>query len=370
MLCGLTVGSGGVRVDQAVHARIDSVRVSGSAGVGVEIAPGSSVSIVSSEVRDSSSHGIAAIDAANGTRVDLDRTLIVGSGESGIWMQCDAGCDCGASIPLPEGDTAPSAASLTATATLVQRNRIVGVSLEGVGATLDNVEIVDTRLGDIVSYGQYGGGLNISGCSRVAATRLGLRRNASFGVLVDDSSASLGGEEPEAGVEIVQNVMGLWMKDISRSSAQAVVLDNGLIQDNRGVGLGISGNSRGFVICRSTVTGTATEPVPVGVGDRKEVGDGVNWLDGSVGMLEDVELSNNARASLLIDGSVPHIDGSLRQGIVNLRLTGGDELKGILQQGCKLEDGCQSPQTGSTPITSERSKVFEVALPPDFSTSL
>jgi hypothetical protein len=340
-LCGLLVGASGVQIQGATNVAIDSVRVSGSAGVGIDAAPGSTVTITRSEIVGSGSHGLTALGATDSTSIALDQTVITGSSGAGLWMQCQAACGC--------------AAQLTAKTSVVHDNHVVGLSLVGITASMDVVDVGRTLPGDKTNTGQYGGGLSITGCANASATNLAVHDNASFGVLVDGASATFGNTTGD-GADISGNLMGLWIQNVSVT--QTVHLENGNLEGNRGVGIGVSGGSHGIIICRSKVSSTVSQALPVGGGGVKEVGDGLNWLDGSEVTIEDLTLSGNARASLLIDGSA---HGTL----TNVTLAGGDESKGILQQNFPA-GGSQPGVTNSPPITTTAGAMFALPLSPSF----
>ena len=141
-----------------------------------------------------------------------------------------------------------------------------------------------------------------------------------------------------------------------------VHVENASIADNTAVGLGLGGASKGIIIiCKTAITGTQVATVPVfendmDLGTAKEVGDGLDWLDGSEATMDELSLSGNARASLLIDGPAA---GSLAQ----VTLSGGDEQKGIVQQSYS---GGPQPQLGGgvPPITTSAEEQFAVTKPP------
>ncbi|WP_159396671.1 right-handed parallel beta-helix repeat-containing protein [Sorangium cellulosum] len=358
LACGVTVGAGGVKVDGAVDARIEAVRVRGSDGVGVHIARGSSVSLVATEVVGSGSHGVVAVELEASDAIRLERTVIEGSTEAGIWMRCLAGCDCAAE---PAGDV-----RIQIGASIVQENRIAGVALEGVAASLDGVRVAGTMPSTTFRYGEFGGGISISSCARAAATRVDVERNASFGVLVDGAKARLGGPGEGEGVNVRENVMGVWIQNVSGAGfldPANVMVENATIADNRGVGVGVSGTSSGIVICRSRITGTRMEPLPVGLGGVDDVGDGIHWLDASSVTVTEAALHDNARASILIDGSATG-------RIAGLTLSGADADKGIIQQNFPAEDGRQPTVEDAPAIVKKAEPEFTVAQPPGFAIDL
>ncbi|MEJ7734990.1 MAG: hypothetical protein WKG00_38100, partial [Polyangiaceae bacterium] len=139
-------------------------------------------------------------------------------------------------------------------------------------------------------------------------------------------------------------------------------VENVTMSANSGVGLGFGGGEKGIIIiCKSAITGTEEALLPVfensmDLGSSQMLGDGLEWLGGSVAELEQVSLSGNARASILIDGAA---SGSL----VDVTLSGGDEQKGILQQ--SLGSGEPQPTLGvNAPAGHRTTEQLAVAKPP------
>ena len=258
--------------------------------------------------------------------------------------ECDCACD--------------AAIKLSVTSSILRENHIGGISLFGVAATIADVDILSTRRGDEWHYTEGGGGLSVAACSSLNAVRTRVLGSEKYGVLVDDSSASLGSPLEEDGIEVSDNVMGVWVQNISKTAPQTVTIENARVDANEGVGIGVSGESRGIIICRSAVSGTTSKALPVKgqLGSVQEVGHGIAWLDASAVTVTGVTLSGNARASVLIDGEA---DGSLS----DLTLTGGDEQKGVVQQNFK--GGKQPGVSGSTPaLKTDASEIFMIPLAP------
>lgn len=343
VLRGVTVGAGGVRVDGATSATIESTRVEGSAGVGVDVAPGSSVTIIKSEIKNATYHGIKAADA---TDVRVERTIIEGSQGPGVLSACSVDCSCGDAIKL------------SVTSSILRENHIGGISVFGAVAKLADVDILSTRRGDAWHYTEGGGGLSASACSTLSAVRTRVMGSEKYGVLVDSSSATLGSPLEEDGISVTGNVMGVWVQNISKVAPQTVMIENAVVDANEGVGFGVSGESRGIIICRTAIRGTSEKALPVkgAIGSVQKVGHGVAWIEGSEATFTGVTLSGNALASVMIDGEA---DGSLS----DLTLTGGDEQKGVVQQSYK--GGKQPAVAGSTPaLKTNSAELFQIPLAP------
>jgi hypothetical protein len=215
--------------------------------------------------------------------------------------------------------------------------------------------VTDTVPGEALMTGKLGGGVAVFTCSNVTATRLRVLDSADYGVLVDGSTATLGDSKDVNGTaEISRNLRGLWIQNIADGAS--VSLHNGTLAANRGVGIGVVGESRGIVICRSTITGTLSQTMPVFdenmLPSSKEVGYGVSWLDGSEVVIEALTLGGSAHQSLLIDGPATG-------NIMSLTLTDGDEARPPLQQG--LMTGGDQPLLGDdVSLTSQPTRKFAV----------
>jgi hypothetical protein len=236
-------------------------------------------------------------------------------------------------------------------------NTIVGLSLVGASAHLDNVEVTNTDVGQSFDAG---GGISASACSTLTATDLRIADNEDFGLLLDDSALDVDG------FSVARNLRGVWMQNIGASMPATASLRNATITENRGVGIGVASSSVGVTIQQTVVSDTKVISLPVlidGVSaSTEQVGDGITWKGGSQVALDGVTVSASQRVSVLIDGEVG--SGS---SIANVTLAGGDESLGILQQSVP-EGGEQPSVTGSPSVTvlpdEQYSVPADVAIPP------
>jgi hypothetical protein len=340
---GMTVRNG-VELDSTVSAHIDSVRIAGSQGDGITFKNGASASIVNADIEGATTYGISAFGTGS---VQIDRTYIGHGLGPGLWVECQAGCAC---VTKP---------TLTVTNTALQDNKIVGISLVATIGTLTNVDVTNNTEANF----KAGAGVSVSQCSSLEATNVNVLDNTGFGVLLDQSSGTLGTSGTNRGMRIERNLMGLWVQNLSSAGNQPVRIENCALDANVGVGLGVSGASNGVTIHGTVVTNTTSMVLPVlvnGVGaGSKDVGDGLNWLGLSGVSIDGLTLTNNARASFLIDGAVA--PGS---SIANVTLSGGDQQKGILEQ--NLPMGGRQPQvvSGAPAITVNMGEVYAVATSP------
>ena len=353
VLRGLGVGSGGVELLGATGVRIESVRITGSPLVnrdGIALDPGSSATVVSSTIEGAGRVGVYAKDAD----VTLDRCIVSGAQVAGVWIEgssCDGQCACS------------SRPTLTMNNNAIRDNHLLGLSTRGATVNLACTDVTGTRAGDKVMTGQRGGGVAATQCSNVSATRLRVLDSEDWGVLIDGSTAKLGAPtSSDETVEISRNRRGLWVQNVVYNAACSSIascgeLHNATLAENLGVGLGISGATRGWVICKASITGTQTANLPVSdengfVGASKAVGDGLDWLDGSEVRIEQLTLSGNERQSLLIDGPASGDIGSLTLGA-------GEEP--ILQQ--NLMGGAQPTQGNGVSLATQATRKFAVPLP-------
>jgi len=339
---GLSVAGSGVQVQG--EAKLESVRITGSSGVGLALDAGAAVSVVTSEITKSKLEGIFA---ESGT-LSLKASILDSNGASGLWAQCATGCDC----PMPP--------ELSLSDVLVRDNKTLGVNLIGISATLADVEIADTHPG--MNLQILPGGLAISACSSVNASKLRIIDNdpfdAAYGVLVDGATATLGGSTDAEGVEIDGNFIGAWVQNLAPMGTQPVKIQHAHLEGNRGVSLGLSGETVGFVINWFVAHGTTLETMPTD-GGQQQVGDGIVWADGAQAKFDHVILGANARQPMLIDGEV-----AAGSSIDNVSLTDGDDAKGLLEQ--NFPSGGMAPTVGASApaITQNAMKQFAVPTAP------
>ena len=246
VLRGVALGSGGVVVTGAGPARVEAVRVEGSAVDGVQVADGASVEVVQSEIVGSHRYGLSASGPGETT---VRESLITRSGGPGAWLTCETEgdpCQCGGKVVL---DTV-----------VVRKNSIVGLELESVEATLDNVDVGDQELG--AGY-QPGGGVEAIRCARVTAKGLRIHDNTNFGLLLDDSDATLGDSNDPGGVEVRGNSIGV---AVMHAKDRHIAFEGADIEDNGGVGLFIQSNASRVMLATSAIRRTRKIGVPVLMG--------------------------------------------------------------------------------------------------------
>lgn len=349
LLRGVHVEGGGVHLTGVQAGRIESVRVSASAQSGIDLADGSSVVMVTSEVLTSADYGIRGLGA---TGLTVERSVLADGEGPGLWVQCAEGCAC-ATRPTVSLDRV-----------LVARNAHVGVSLAGVQATLTQVDVLDTGQRGLTAGG---GGLSVSACSELVVSDLRVEDAASFGVLVDGSSADFGTPGGEQGIIIVNTRVGMWLSNIATGAdpAQTVEVHGAELAGNAGVGLGIDGGAQGIIIVNTRVADTWQTTLPVAEGGSSNVGDGLVWTGRAQVQIQGLTLSGNERLSMLIDGEVGA--GSSLSEVTQI---GGDEAKGIVHQ--QLPQGGTAPTVDDTvpTIASDVGRLHAVASAPQAPTAL
>jgi len=350
LLRGVTVTSGGITVS-AQNSTVDAVRVTNASGDGLTVAAGASATVTRSEISGSTRYATSAFDAAG---LHIDGSVIVGSKGPGVWAQCgQEGCDCG------------SPPDVSVTNTVIRDTKVVGLALVGVHAALDNVEISDNTVDG--SF-QPGGGLAVWGCSVLGATGVRVLNNSNFGVLVDDSSATFTLSSTGVGLEVANNLRGIWAQHIGQTVSQTFTVEGATVTGNTGIGLGVDGSSLNVTVTSCTVSNTSLVSLPVLVGGvsagAESVGDGVNWFGTSQMHIDGLTVSGSARASVLINGPV-----APNSSLAHVTLEGNDLTLGILQQNLPA-NGTQPQVLASPPITTTSVEQLHIAdglgIPPEF----
>lgn len=347
---GLSVIGGGVRIEGVAGATIDSVLVQESIGDGIHVDPGSTLTIKHTEVLRSAGYGV---HATGHEAIDIYATIIEESEGVGLEARCgEPDCCTLTSTQRPR---------TTVDSTIVRMNRLTGMSLWGVEATLDHVAIVGTRPDIRDSPGEFGGGLTVTKCSRLGARNVRSEDNSSVGVLLESSEVTFGETGSDHGSVISGNSVGLWVRNVlqAASTPMTVRIENADIRDNDGVGVGFDKDSRGIIFCRSSVSSTQMRMEQVlkngESGYFGYVGDGISWLEGADVTVQDISLYDNMRTAVLIDGPA---SGSL----TNVSVSGvGSE---VLQQ--SFPSGGASPAVGGqTPmLQTNPMEVYPVRVAP------
>ncbi len=168
------------------------------------------------------------------------------------------------------------------------------------------------------------------------------------------------------------NQPGIWIQNTTPE--QTVQLTGGLLEKNRAIGLGMSGDAHGIIIDGMRIAGTFADSAVVSADGglaQEVVGDGVSWQERAQAAIFGLVLSGNGleslnpsispsrRASVLIDGGVGP-DSRLSA----VTLEGGDEAAGIVQQ--RLPAGGVSPLRGADVprIVTSPEALFSVPVAP------
>lgn len=282
--------SGGDHVDPADDT---------SAIVAIAVPQGSSIKLTNSTVEASLGYGILATDP---TSVDLSRSLVRNNKDAGLWVQCTLGCNCASAVNASVSDS------------VLHSNARFNALFLGTQASAKHVNLAtgQTPEGTFAGDGS-GSGIVVGSCSSFTAERFHVLNNTNVGMLIDNSSATLG-TGAERGIIIQGNEgYGVWIQNLDDTLGQTATLKGVAIDSNNGVGLGLAGQSRGIIIQGTQISNTKT--VALASNQSTVVsGDGLCWRDGAQATLENLTLSNNERANILIDS--PPGDGSTVAGII------------------------------------------------------
>lgn len=347
---GIEVGSAGLELGSARAFVIDGVRVASASGDGIHAGSGASSTISRSTVDASTRYGIELVDTGS---IGIQTTQVTGSKGPGLRAECTGGCGCSAGMKL---DVASSG---------IKQSGLVGVSLVGVDTTFNGVDVTDNAVG---ADFKPSGGIFVSACSSLVASGVRVLDNSSFGLMVNQSSATFGKPGTDAAVEVSRNFIGV---SIQKTDAhQHVTLDNCTLADNSGVSIGVDGAANGIIIHDSHVSNTklvdlpalASDGTPVG---SKSVGDGLNWLGKSSLQIDGLDLSGDARASVLIDGEV-----GAHSSIAHVTLSGGDASKGVLEQAFPNGGVAPAVGAGAPPLQKRATSTFAIPAGPAAPASL
>jgi hypothetical protein len=336
------VGAGGVTVaEDATAALVDAVLIDGAAGHGITILAGAEATVSRSSVREAAGQGISATDAR---AVKIASTRIEGAGDRGLSVSCTGGCDCA------------TPAEVTVENVAVTSGTTVGARFYGVTAEVTGLDVESTRQ---EGFGTAAG--LVASCAtleRASAIRvLGTEDVDAYGIIIYFSTANIGGEAEEQSVRIEKNYVGLWIENPPDAGERAVRVERAVLASNRGVGIGLGGETRGIIIYFSEIRNTAIEAMPVMLDANAtvaDVADGLVWNTGASAQVDRLTLSGNLRSSILVDGPV-----GAGSKLSNVTLEDGDEEKGLVHQ--RLAAGDASLDTdGSVSVTEDAAQLFAV----------
>ncbi|MBL8952388.1 MAG: right-handed parallel beta-helix repeat-containing protein [Myxococcaceae bacterium] len=201
-----------------------------------------------------------------------------------------------------QGDTSRSALTSTCTKGTCEQ------------VTLEDTELVKCSTGLLVAGGVVRmvrgrvaemGGSGLSDGSGVVASRgarvtlesVTVEGNKQAGVLVDGEATALTLDQTHVRANLER---GVWVQNAPDGGVQIM---GGTISENRLVGLGVR-DSSGLTLTSVEISATQLVEVPVGVGAKENVGDGVGLFEGARDIVLDlVRTTGNGRAQILADGS-------------------------------------------------------------------
>jgi hypothetical protein len=177
--------------------------------------------------------------------------------------------------------------------------------LLGADASVANLTLNDSK----TPQGQFPGGATaqgfvIAGCSTFTGHDIENTVGVGTGLFVDQSSVSItGGTKTKPSLNISQQqVGGVVITDLDPTLGQQVTLEGFEIANVHLVGLSATFASLGVNLSHGSITGTLSSPVALAAGEIANVGDGLVWADGSQLILDDIDISSNARVNFVLDG--------------------------------------------------------------------
>ena len=328
-LAGLTVGASGIALGGGVVS-IDSVRMTLDPKLQKSAILGSgsvTLTLSRSEISGAGVYGVRVLAG----KVTMDRTVVHDCKGPALWAGCNDGCKCAAPVKV------------AVTSSLLDHNGLVGMSLVAASAWLQNVEIRHTAVG---ANFNGGGGLALSQCSTMTALQLTAADNTDYGVLIDDSTATLDS------IQVSGNLRGIWLQRIGKSQQSgAFRLNCGVLSGNTALGFGVDVGSRDVGLSSVTIADTKLVTVAVlknGQAAMAQVGDGFAWGGLSQVNVDGLTVSNSARLGVLINGNVKDMSS-----LSNVTLAGGDEAKGMWQQ--NIGANAVSPALNAAPALQKSS---------------
>ncbi len=343
-LCGVEVRDGLVVSAGAESVAIRKVRVSDAPTRGILVDEGASGRIADTTVVDAGEVGLLMGLSSD---VTLERVAVVRSSYFGIAATCGScGCD----------EAPPFSVKLRKVA--AEENKVSGMWFEGIDVQAEDIAIRESSVGQNFDFGS---GLTVR-CSNMIVRGLEVVDNADYGVGIFDADVTL--EPGDTPFTVSGNLFGVWAVEIGAASSALASLRGATIEDNAGAGVAIGGAFGPGVVELTDVTVRRTENITIPVlingvsASAENVGDGILWLDGVETRLTDVEVSDNDRASLLINGASAGM-------LDSVRFTGGDSGDAPLLQ--NYFGGPEPAVEGETPpleVTSD--EVFPVPPTPQF----
>jgi hypothetical protein len=322
----LSGGSYPLSVTECTRAILDRVSVRNASldadqfSIALSVGNVSHVTATDVEVSDNAGIGLATVDS----RAEMSRGTLKGNGYSGLAMICTGVSTC-------------ALGKSTVSDTAVTGNLGYGVVVSGGWTSFSGLTVSGTKGAQIAP----GTAFIARKSADVALTASSIVDNGHIGVVVDHSLAVL--------TDVV----------VSRNAHQGIWIQSGLSKEGRDWSVEILGD--GTEVCGNGIVGLGvfqagqihlkggrycdTRLVELPSGGADVAGDGIAFLGGLAAgtgvfsvLVEDVLLSGNGRAQLLLD----QVDGAMGVGI---RVTGTKvEAKGNEQYGWVSQRAVQPPK--------------------------
>lgn len=245
-------------------------------------------------VQKTDSTAINVLDAS----LDVTESTVAVGGAAGVVVRCSTDCPVG------------RRPRLTMRRTWVHAQHSVGV----LGSAID-AELVENVIDHTMPVAfVYGRGLELDKGSTVTARYLRVADGADAGVVLFETTGSLG-----PGLELRGGVRGLVLHQIP---AGGVLVDGFEVTDAAGVGIALHGEAQSVVLRNGLIHGTELVPMPVDIGGLKAVGDGIEWT-------ASCQASVEATVTIGKSGRRPAVIASTARGSFAAKLIDGDDALGL-----------------------------------------
>ena len=195
----------------------------------------------------------------------------------------------------------------------------IGMWVSGARVTMNGGECTDHASDGLAASA----GIVAQSGARLELTGVDVERNRGVGILIDGQGGTTG---------VLRDVIvsnnserGIWAQKLAGTmNAPALRIEgNTVIEANRIVGLGMA-QSHGIIFVGGKISGTTSAPIVTDLGQTDQVGDGLGVFSGSGDVrIENVSLTANSRTAGLIDngtGVIIFVGGKVEAGASSLKL--------------------------------------------------
>ncbi|MEO7330547.1 MAG: right-handed parallel beta-helix repeat-containing protein [Minicystis sp.] len=284
-------------------------------GAGINVAKGS-VTIEGTRISGASPDDLGkfgyGVVASGGSAIILQHSAVIGSASAGVLVS-----DSGAIILQNQIDDNAGGGLRLEHATgevTIQGNTLSGNHLHGIGVLSSRAIILQNTIKDSVAAVDQGGdGILVSALVGQGGASLGPASISADGNTVT-GAARVGilcaGEA--AGIILQNNTVGscgavapfgagIWLQGGAGADPTSLIKGNQLDQ-NRFVGLGLSGDTHGIILQNNTVSGTLLGSTFVGASEVS-IGDGLSLSRGASAAIGGNTFTGNGRFGAILDGA-------------------------------------------------------------------